>query len=82
MPEAKVYIEKLEKKYSGRTVKALYDFDTNWVLAKAPLNTPGGGMDSMFLISKSGSAIKSYLPFDNPTEYLRALDRGAFYYKR
>ena len=82
MFDPKVFIVKIESKYSDREVKELYDYDVNWVLAKAPQKGNGAPFDNLFLVSKGSSVVKAFLPFDDSDKYLRAIHQEPLYSAR
>jgi hypothetical protein len=62
-----------------RTVVEILDYDTNWVLVKAPFDPKEKEFNAMFLLSKIGNTVKPFLPFDAPDKYLKAINRKPIY---
>lgn len=79
MPNINNYIQKLKAVHPDRTVIKIYDFDENDVLAIAPIERGRQEFHAMFLISKSGSDVKPFVPFREGEKYLAAIHKDPLY---
>lgn len=79
MPNIAGYLTKLKNAEPDRTVEEIYDFDSQWVLVKAPSRPGRREFNAMFLVSKVGQEVKPFLPFSDPDKYLAAITKSPIY---
>lgn len=79
MPNINTYIQKLKAVHPDRTIIKIYDFDENDVLAIAPIERGRQEFHAMFLISKSSSNVKPFVPFHAGEKYLAAIHKDPLY---
>lgn len=79
MPDVSGILRKLKAAQPDRVVDRIYDYDENWVLAKAPTAMNQREFNAMFLVSKVGSAVKPFVPFKDADKYLAAIRKQPIY---